>query len=40
MESGERPNGRYITDLKALAMAQGELVKQVAGDDPFWRRKA
>ena len=35
----ERPNGRYITDLKELALAQGELVKQVTQDDPFWRRK-
>jgi hypothetical protein len=36
----ERPNGRYITDLKALAMAQADTVKQVTADDPFWRRKA
>jgi hypothetical protein len=36
----ERPNGRYITDLKALALAQADTVKQVTADDPFWRRKA
>ena len=35
----ERPNGRYISSLKELALAQGELVKQLTHDDPFWRRK-
>jgi hypothetical protein len=35
----ERPNGRYITDLKELALSQANLVKQLTGDDPFWRRK-
>jgi hypothetical protein len=34
----ERLSGRYLSDLKDLALAQGELVKQVTGDNPFWRR--
>lgn len=35
----ERGNGHYISSLKALALEQGEWVKQLTGDDPFWRRK-
>ena len=35
----ERLSGRYITDLKALGMAQAETVAKVTGDDPFWRRR-
>jgi hypothetical protein len=35
----ERPNGRYVSSLKELALDQGERVKQLTNDDPFWRRK-
>jgi len=36
----ERLNGHYISSLKELGLAQGELIKQLTNDDPFWRRKA
>ncbi len=35
----ERLSGHYVSDLKSLAQEQAKLVKQLTGDDPFWRRK-
>ena len=34
----ERLSGHYVSDLKSLSPEQAALLKQLTGDDPFWRR--
>ena len=34
----ERLSGHYVSDLKSLSLEQAALLKQLTGDDPFWRR--